>query len=209
MEGNSGEDDPRPPEGVASPTDPTHASPARIDELGREHRRDGVVSAAKADATQSVRRRELVLRLVATGAPRSVVEQTLREREGVSEAVARGVFLAVAEELREEYEDARPYYKAQQVERLQRDLAQMRAVKPDQKTGKSRVNYRNVLAHETLLARVLGTLEPVKQEVSVDATVKESLVAVVAGLSRERMDDLVAEQLALEESVTTTGRLLP
>jgi hypothetical protein len=147
---------------------------------------------AKANPVDDVRRQELALGLLAAGAPKSMVVATLRTKEGLSRGQAERVFLAVCEVARAEYEDARPYLKALQVERLQRDLASMRAA------GKGRVSYRSVAQHEALLARVLGTLEPVKTEVSVDATVRESLVAVVAGMDRDRMDALVAEQLALE-----------
>jgi len=170
-----------------------------------------VLAAMQPNALVNVRRRELALGLMAAGAPRSIVVRTLESREGMTTPEATRMFLEVCEECRVEFEDARPYLKSQQVERLQRDLANMRAA--GTKKG-AQVSYRSIAQHEALLARVVGTIEPAKAEVSIDATIRESLVAVVGGMDRERMDALVEEQLSLEARagvvvVPTEGREVP
>lgn len=88
--------------------------------------------------------------------------------------------------------------RASQVARLQQDLAVQRAqLKP---------RFSDIRGHEELLARITGTLQPIRVEVDVMATLKTSLAAVIVDLSEAEKDQLVAEQMELEDAA---ARLLP
>jgi hypothetical protein len=134
----------------------------------------------------------MVRGLLSSGAPRSLVIRTLREKLGITEGQALAAYGRVCQDAREEFEESRPNLKAEQVARLRTDLAKMRSAK------EGTVSYRAIAQHEALLARITGTVEPVKMDVSVEANVREALVAVVGTLSVEEQDQLVAEQLELE-----------
>lgn len=156
-------------------------------------RRDGVEAHPRAGVAEMVERREVTLGLIGTGAPRNVVVRSLRNQLGLSKVQAEHVYDTTLEELREEYDAKRTTLKAEQVHRLRRDLAAMRTPKKGQA-----VPYRAIAQHEALLARVTGTVEPVRAELSVDATVREAFVAVVGNMGRDEAERLIEEQLDLE-----------
>lgn len=160
---------------------------------GTYTRRDGVEAHPRAGVAEMVERRELALGLIGTGAPSNVVIRTLREQLGITRVQATHVYNTTLEELREEYDAKRTTLKAEQVHRLRRDLASMR----NPKKGQS-VAYRAIAQHEALLARITGTVEPVRAELTVDATVREAFVAVLGNMGRDEAEKLVEEQLDLE-----------
>jgi hypothetical protein len=167
-------------------------------------------------------RRLDVERLMLAGLPVGQIAAQL----GIDRHQVAHVYREVAEDWRREQEDDQGVARALAVQRLTRDLAQMRNPLPlrDRRTGEvveetvrdaagiavkrgGRVVKRTVLAevdwkavdqHERLLAQIQGTLRPVEVRVDVDATVRASLAAVVASLKPEELDELVAEQEALE-----------
>ena len=98
----------------------------------------------------------------------------------------------------QDFEDNVGTYRARQVERLQQDLARERA-----KPHPSLVSLRG---HEELLARITGTMKPVRVEVDVMATLKHSIAAVIVDLSELEKDAIVAQQLELE---ALARRVLP
>jgi len=160
-----------------------------------EHRRDGVTTAPKRDAAAMARARDLALGLMATGAPKSMVVSGLMERLELTPVQAETTWADVSTELRAEYDAAEATRKALQVDRIQRDLARARA-SSDQK-GKQ-VSLRAITQAEMLLARITGTLEPVRAEVNVDVSVREAFASVLGGMTAEEAEQLVEEQLELE-----------
>jgi hypothetical protein len=160
-----------------------------------ERRRDGIDAAPKRDAAMMVRSRELALGLMATGAPRAMVVAGLQERLGLTAVQAATTWSEVSSELRAEYEAGEATRKALQVDRIQRDLARARA--SADKQGKQ-VSLRAITQAELLLARITGTLEPVRAEVNVDVSVRDAFAAVLGSLTAEEAERLVEEQLELE-----------
>lgn len=93
-------------------------------------------------------------------------------------------------ELAADLKDTVASERSRQVERLRRDLARMRA--------RSSPPYTAIKQHEELLARLTGTLQPIRVEVDVLHTLKQSLAVVIADMTEADRDRIVAEQLALE-----------
>lgn len=82
--------------------------------------------------------------------------------------------------------------RARQVERLRRDLARMRA--------KASPPFSAIKQHEELLARLTGTMQPIRVEVDVLHTLKQSIAVVIGDLTEADRDRIVAEQLMLESA---------
>jgi hypothetical protein len=77
-----------------------------------------------------------------------------------------------------------------QAERLRQDLARMRAL--------TRPSFQAIARHEELLARIAGTMQPIRVEVDVMHVVQVSIATVIAELTEAERDRIVAEQLELE-----------
>lgn len=80
--------------------------------------------------------------------------------------------------------------RASACERCREDMARERA--------KDNPSLQALRGHEDLLARLEGTLRPVRVEVDVMASLKVSLAAVIVDLSEDERDAIVVEQLELE-----------
>jgi hypothetical protein len=80
--------------------------------------------------------------------------------------------------------------RARQVERLRQDLARQRS--------KANPSFQAIARHEELLGRIMGTLQPIKVEVDVLATLKTSIAMVLVDLTEDEKDRMVQEQLELE-----------
>lgn len=142
------------------------------------------------DSEARRQQRELAARLLASGLGRGQASQLLSQQLSVSLPIARAVVGAIDREWSDELAEDLPRLKARQLERLQRDVARMRA-RPDP-------DYSRIARHEELIAKIGGTMAPVRVAVDVAVEVRASLLAVVAQLTPEEQDAIIAEQLALE-----------
>lgn len=172
-------------------------------------------------------REEFVGRLMLAGLPLGqIVEQAARS-VGLDRKGTRAVYERLCERWTADVESDLKHARSQAVNRLRRDLAQMRnplplrhphsgelltAARLDQlgqrvKVGGAEVrdqipgevDWRSVNAHERLLASIEGTLRPVEVSVDVIVSTRRSLATLVATLSADDLQELEDEQRALEE----------
>lgn len=164
---------------------------------------------------QMVERRRVVARLVTLGVTRAQLRDALADQGwDVSESIARSDHAAVMSALHQDYEADLARMRAVMVERLSSDLPRLRreamtagttvvlkggktVTKPNH--GARAAYWRTVTSHEATLARLLGLFAPVKVQVDARLTVRESLLAVVSGMSADQLDELAEEQLRFEE----------
>jgi hypothetical protein len=135
-------------------------------------------------------RRAFIARLLNAGAPRSVIVEEVMERYGVAERTAESEITRVRTERADLFEAERKTYKAEQVARLQRDLAEMRAskVKP----------WKSIANHEALLAKITGTIEPTHVDVNMSLEVTSALALFVGKIDADTFEQMIAEQRAIE-----------
>lgn len=84
----------------------------------------------------------------------------------------------------------RPHQKRAAVKRMHSHIAAARAAK----------NWNAVASLERLLAQMQGTLEPIEINVNLDATIRESVINVVAMASPERIRDLATHALRMRRA---------
>lgn len=147
-------------------------------------------------------RRSLVAGLIDAGASSSQIVAAFAEQyPHLRRDTVRKVATKYTDEARKarvnEYRSARSTYKAEQVARLRNDLLRMRAM--------DRKPWSSIAKHEELLARITGTLEPIGVAVSGSVAVHESLIAVVSKLDPQDVEEMVAEQVALEAAAAQAG----
>jgi hypothetical protein len=114
----------------------------------------------------------------------------------------------ISEEWSKQSEEELTHARAQAIQRIRKDLTRMREsiapLLPKSKGKKGAtpppepVSYREIAAHELLLARIEGTLRPVEVKVDVRANSRRALIDTINSMSPEDMDRLVAEQRDLE-----------
>jgi hypothetical protein len=96
----------------------------------------------------------------------------------------------ISEEWDADFKEFAHNERARQVERLRQDLARQRA--------RANPSFQAIRGHEELLGRIMGTLQPIRVEVDVMASLKVSLAAVIVDLTDDERDAMVREQLELE-----------
>jgi hypothetical protein len=137
---------------------------------------------------ESVERRKVLLHLlenrVSRDEQRTVMSARFAMKPGAVDRL-RGILEA---ELLDSDRELLPLTRAKQVGRLHAHIQGARRDK----------SWNAVAALERTLAQVQGTLEPVQVQVSVEATVRDAVGAVLSGLSRPQL-----------EALLTTGELVP
>jgi hypothetical protein len=150
-------------------------------------------------------RRAMIARLLNAGAPRGVIVETITERFAIAPATAENEIAYVRNERADLFEAERKTLKSEQVARLQRDLAEMRSregAKP----------WKSIANHEGLLAKITGTIEPTRVDVSMSLEVTNALAIFVARLGPEEIEAMVAEQACIESGdplAVPAARMLP
>lgn len=148
----------------------------------------------------AIRQRATIVELLNAGATAEQVVEvmargvTLDPRDSADPDATRfpmssAAVLAFLRELRSdrlaEFDALRAYHKSEQAARLMADLVRMRSqqVKP----------WNAIARHEELLAKVLGTLEPVSVNLSAQVETRQAIAMVLAKLPDAEVDRL-AEQ---------------
>lgn len=119
---------------------------------------------------------------------------------GMSEKLIREWIGRIKGERSEQFAEDRPKYKAEQVTRLQGDLAKMRSM--------PNPPYAAISRHEELLVRIVGTAEPTKVETSVTVNVRSSLMSCIQHMDDGEIDDIAREQLELEATARSVRGLV-
>jgi hypothetical protein len=169
---------------VESPRAPARSFADGTEVAARDHRH---LAPEELEARRAVVRQLLALGVTSDQLPGAMRDQGWQ----MSREVGRREYDAVLGEWAADHAHLRETTRVSQVQRLQSDLALYRRDK----------RWQAVVQTEALLARILGHLAPTKVEVQVEAhvVVREALVEVVAGMTAEDMDRLLAEEAELEQ----------
>lgn len=171
----------------------------------KKTRRDGVETSMPATELEMRKRQTFIERLYLSGMPATALMRTATEQLGITDNQVRYVLDRVRTTVQQVFEEDRSTNRAAQAARLQSDLGVMRArmaMEPGElkKRGLKRPTWADLIRHERLLASILGTLEPIKVKIDTDVRVRESMVAVVGGMSREDLDAMISQQQELERN---------
>jgi hypothetical protein len=175
---------------------------------------------------ERLERRNLVVQFMLSGLTFDQMARQLADR-GVSTEAARRVYDEVIAEMRNGQDELIRNARIETIHRLRRDLAALRNPKQardkdgklvfdEQKDARGRViglvpraepiDFARVVAHETLLAKIEGTLEPVKIQVDAEMITRRSILTVVANLTAEKLDELALEDEELERKALGNGK---
>jgi hypothetical protein len=88
-----------------------------------------------------------------------------------------------------------PYYRGLVVNRLQMEIA----------ASVAKQKYRDAIAGEAELSKVLGLRAPMRLQVSGDNSVRDAISKVVSSMSQSDRDQMVEEQLELERKAKLAG----
>lgn len=122
--------------------------------------------------------------------PRTAVRLITAEHPNYDHTLVLRVCTGMYAEWEQTFEESVAKERPRQIERLRHDLARMRAVQ--------RPSFQAIRGHEELLGRIMGTLQPIRVQVDVMATLRQSVAVVLQDMTEEEKDQLVAEQLELE-----------
>jgi len=197
----------RPP--APAPTRPNRSTPGlegreRIGRTGLPRGTEAEVAGVRArlpTPEEREQRRALVYQLLNSGADAATIRRACAERFDMRADLVDELVRKVKAERAEQFEADRGRYKSEQVARLQSDLVRMRA--------QERKPWGAIARHEQLLARVVGTIEPVGINITGTVSVREALVAVVQHLDTDAIDDIVTEQLELSARARAAALLAP
>lgn len=154
----------------------------------KKHQPRGEERRKPSDPFEMEERKVVTARLLGLGMTPSQVRNALQSEHGLSASQADTSIRQVFQDIQAEYTAYKPYAKAAQADRLHRLIAICNA----------KQQYGEAIRAEALLAKIDGTVDPVVVKVDHEMVVRESLVALVANLSPEDRDRMVAEQLQLE-----------
>lgn len=149
-------------------------------------------------------RRDYITGLLLQGMTFDAIAADCQRTFGITEIQTRNAYDAVLDAWSRQSEADAKHARAAVIQRLRSDLVVMRAdLAPSAKTGrakkpKRKVDFKTINAHETLLAKVEGTLRPIEVKVDVDATTRRSLTAIIGSLTGADLDKLVEEERELE-----------
>jgi hypothetical protein len=151
------------------------------------------------DPLELIMRKTVIVRMMNACKTNDEICEVLCER-----GMAREIVIETINRLKQErwqiLEEDRVKMKSEQVARLQADLALMREMKP-------KVPFATIRGHEELIAQLVGTKEPVKQEMSVMVDHRHALWAVIQHMDDSTIEDITQDQLLLENEARSTRAL--
>jgi hypothetical protein len=115
--------------------------------------------------------------LLAAAVPREQVEQQMAVQFGMTAYAVNKLTQEVLKSWGDDEAEQKPHYKRAAIKRIIGHIAAARAAK----------QYSAVSSLERLLAQIQGTMEPIEIHVNLDATVRESVLHVVAEMTPERL----------------------
>lgn len=142
------------------------------------------------DKAERIERRQAMHQLIAHAIPRREVVDAMRAKFSMTQAATLRLHSMCITQMAEDEAERRPHYKAQAIRRLHAHV----------RDAKKRGNFTAIASLERLLAQIEGTLEPVEINVTLDATVRESIAVVLAHTTPERLTQLADVARALREA---------
>ena len=195
----------QPPEGKPEPKrkkqrtptrKPASLGPITEDSIGNLSRDDLRISRlGRGESRKVSERRGLIAKRLNVGTPHSSIIDEVTRTFNISPKLAQEEVHVVCRERAELSEAERTTFKSEQIIRLQQDLAEMRAEadKP----------YRCIAAHETLLAKITGTIEAPRVDINIEFEQTNALMAMVSKLDSNAIESMVAEARAAEAIIST------
>ncbi len=177
-------------------------------EGGAKPARKGTIAASPA---QMRIRRDYISGLLLQGATWDQIRVDVGRVFEISEQQVRHAYDEILDTWSRQEEADAKHQRAAAIQRLSADLVTMRGqlapskVSGKRRTPKKKINWKDINAHESLLAKVQGTLRPVEVKVDVDATTRRSLLAIVGSMTGSELDQLVEEQRELEQKARSKG----
>ena len=111
----------------------------------------------------------------------------------------------IADEWQKQSEEELQSARAQAIQRIRADLVTMRIDFGETKKKKGpkareleQATFKDIVAHERLLAQIEGTLRPVEVKVSVGDVSRRALIDAINAMSPDEMNAAIAEQRDLE-----------
>lgn len=165
------------------------------------------------ELTELAERRMVVMHLMLAGYTRDLIIEHCEERYGWTQIQIRTSYDAISSDWTKQSEEDLAHARAQAIQRIRNDLVQMREqlyakpVLPRKKRGKKdektapqdiKVTFKDLAAHEHLLARIEGTLRPIEVKIDIRATSRRALIDVINGMAPEELDALAIEQREIE-----------
>jgi hypothetical protein len=137
----------------------------------------------KAERNQRIRAAEALL---SNGASKDHIHQVLADKFGMGQRAITALITRVYKLWSEDESSQRAHYKRAAIRRIHGHINAAR------KQGK----FGAIASLEGLLARIQGTLDPIRVEVNVEATLRETVLHVMTGLDTERLHELAQRALA-------------
>ena len=132
-------------------------------------------------------RRRLIISMLADGHDDIRIREEMTLRFGMSPTAVRSLQKRVLNEWSAADVERRPHEKRLQVRRILRHI----------QAAKDAKQHSAVASFEELLAQINGTLEPVEVHVQAEATVRESVMVVLAQMKPDRVQRLADQQRLL------------
>lgn len=155
---------------------------------------------------KTFQRRDDVERLMLAGLPIEQIVSYGKDKAWDPHAIRRD-FNAITDEWSKQSEEALQHARGQAVQRIRADLARMRLVVEEQPKGSKAgpqwaelqaATFKDIVAHERLLAQIEGTLRPVEMKITINDSSRRALIDVINAMSPDEMNQLIREQKELE-----------
>lgn len=171
----------------------------------------------------TVERHAVIRQYMLAGYTGDRIVEICGERYGWTLGQVRATYATICDEWTKQSEDELQHARAQAIQRIRFDLAKMREAvhsPPPRGRGKGRKKggkdapeseeriptFKDIAAHEMLLARIEGTLRPIEVKVDIRAVSRRALIDVIQGMAPEEMDALVIEQREIERKALGSGK---
>lgn len=146
----------------------------------------------------AIARRREVLTLMRAGATSDQVVNHCVLNFGMTEHGTRDIMREIRASWRRDYEEEVHSARAATVHRLRDDLVRMRAQTPRP--------WRDIRGHENLLAKIEGTMQPVKlQVIDSEETMRDALTEVLGEMTYEDMLTEIQRGIERDAALVTDG----
>jgi hypothetical protein len=140
----------------------------------------GVYRTGETPAAIMYGRRQVVLSHMLAATPVSEIVRMCEADFGMSATMTRYIMRDIRIAWRADIEEGSAYAKQEAITRLRRDLASMRAASPKP--------WRDIRGHENLLAKIEGTMAPIRVNVyDVNEVMRDALAGVLGGMGADEI----------------------
>lgn len=134
---------------------------------------------------------QVVEAMIVDGYSLTTIIKQMRARFQAGESRSKQLYARIQEQWNRDFDQDRKSYKQAQVKRILRMIREASGEQRPDGTWVRPPKHAALARHETILAHLVGTFEPVKVDVNVE--VRESLAIVVSRLDTEQTEEYLAE----------------